>query len=177
MTDLLGEISPPAREALFSDCRTWRYRLAIRWRPGLESLACVMLNPSTADEIANDPTVERCERRARRLGFGGLIVLNLFAFRATDPADMKAAADPIGPENDAVIRDTLDCRPLRLPPPTVLVGWGAHGHFMGRAGHVFEMLREMGVEPVCLGTTADGQPRHPLYIRNDAALVPWSPSR
>lgn len=169
MSDLLTQ-----RDALFSDCRTWRYRLSLTWDPSRWPMFVLMLNPSTADEVANDPTVERCERRARRLDYGGLVVLNLFAYRATDPDDMKRAPDPVGPENDRIIRETLKPFP-DLPGREVLAGWGAHGGHLGRDRAVAALLAELGSRVMCLGTTAAGQPRHPLYLKNDAELRPWSP--
>ncbi|HRK24635.1 MAG TPA: DUF1643 domain-containing protein [Beijerinckiaceae bacterium] len=89
-------------EALYSPCGAYRYLLTRRWGEG-GLLLYVMLNPSTATEERNDPTIERCERRARMLRHGGLAVANLFGFRATYPADLRAAPDPVGPENDAVL--------------------------------------------------------------------------
>ena len=91
--------------AEFSDCEKFRYMLTRVWDSDGPRALFIMLNPSTADEIRNDPTVERCERRARALGFGAFRVCNIFAFRATDPKDMRAADDPVGPENDMAILD------------------------------------------------------------------------
>ena len=89
--------------AVYSDCERYRYALTRVWEPQGRRLSFVMLNPSTATEVQNDPTVERCERRARALGFGGFRVTNIFAWRDTDPRKMRAALDPIGPDNDAAI--------------------------------------------------------------------------
>ena len=89
--------------AVYSDCKRYRYALTRVWEPQGRRLSFVMLNPSTATEVQNDPTVERCERRARALGFGGFRVTNIFAWRDTDPRKMRAALDPIGPDNDAAI--------------------------------------------------------------------------
>ena len=89
--------------AVYSPCERYRYLLTRTWdRAGPKALF-VMLNPSTATELQNDPTVERCERRARALGFGAFRVTNIFAFRATDPRVMRADPDPVGPGNDAAI--------------------------------------------------------------------------
>ncbi|OZA02269.1 MAG: hypothetical protein B7Y02_16985, partial [Rhodobacterales bacterium 17-64-5] len=85
-----------ASEAVYSECERYRYLLARVWGPGAKVMF-VMLNPSTATEVQNDPTVERCERRARVLGFGAFCVTNIFAYRATDPKVMRAVADPVGP--------------------------------------------------------------------------------
>ena len=93
-------------EAVYSPCESYRYLLTRVWDAQGPKALFVMLNPSTATEAQNDPTVERCERRSRALGFGAFRVTNIFAFRATDPRVMRAQADPVGPENDAAIRDS-----------------------------------------------------------------------
>lgn len=150
-------------EALYSPCGAYRYLLTRRWGEG-GLLLYVMLNPSTATEERNDPTIERCERRARMLGHGGLAVANLFGFRATYPADLRAAPDPVGPENDAVLMQAAS------GAGTILCGWGTHGALMGRGPQVAARLRGTG-RPVChLGLTRDGHPRHPLYV--GYAVVP-----
>ena len=167
MTDLFT-----SRSCVFSPCRVYRYRLDIRWEEG-PLCNFIMLNPSTADEIANDPTVERCERRARKWGYAGLIVTNLFAFRATNPCVMKAAADPVGPENDRHIFNAA------YDAGMVLCGWGNHGCHGGRSKAVREMLREARIECFALTTCANGEPGHPLYVSYDvkpklmAGERPW----
>ncbi len=175
MADLLTDTG-----AQFSSCRGYRYRLWRRWDPTRVPLVMLMLNPSTADDVTNDPTVERCERRAKRLGHGSLEVLNIFAFRATEFADMKAATDPIGPENDAIIGQMFAAaalgRRLGMHPPTFCAGWGIHGAHLGRAARAAKMAEAAGVQLVCLGMTKEGQPRHPLYIANAAPFTPWPPS-
>lgn len=173
MSDLLTDTG-----ADFSPCRTWRYRLWRTWDAGRPPLVMLMLNPSTADEDNNDPTVERCERRARRIGAGGLVVLNIFAFRATVPDVMKAVDDPVGPGNDAAILNELAAvaaaRTAGRPTATICAGWGIHGAHRGRDREVSAMFVEAGVPLYCLGVTANGQPRHPLYIANAAEFQPWS---
>lgn len=149
--------------AVFSDCRRYRYLLTREWAPGLPSLCVIGLNPSTADETTDDPTIRRCIGFAKREGMGGLVMLNLFAWRATDPRDMKRALDPIGPANDAVIEAvTLD----RL----VLCAWGVHGAYRLRDAAVIARLAQLGRQTVSLGTTKAGQPKHPLYL---AAATPF----
>lgn len=146
-----------ASRAWYSACDLYRYRLERVWAPG-EMLAFVMLNPSTATEQSNDPTIERCERRARALGFGGLAVVNLFAFRATYPADLRQAADPEGPDNAAVVLDTARAAGM------VLCGWGTHGDLQQQGGRMADLLRGQGCALHHLGLTKGGQPRHPLYV-------------
>lgn len=117
-----------------------------------------MLNPSTADEMVNDPTVERCERRARAAGFGAVTILNLFAYRSTDPKALYTLDDPVGPLNDRVIEVMLEDASL------VICGWGQHGKLLDRGAQVLRLIRERGVIPHALKLTRDGQPGHPLYV-------------
>jgi len=154
------------RGAIFSPCQRYRYRLWRRWdeRP---TLVFLMLNPSTADVEHNDPTVERCERRARREGYGGVEVVNIFAWRDTDPALMKLADEPVGAENDAAIREAL------AAAGRVVCAWGCHGTHRGRDVEIRRILRECGVRPYVFGFTQGGQPRHPLFLSNSLELVPW----
>lgn len=156
MVDTLGE----QRDAVFSPCRTWRYRLSQIWDDGTAPLFWLMLNPSTADEFKNDPTVERCERRARMWGYGGSVVYNIFAYRATDPADMRASVDPIGPENDKWIEDLAkQSREIE-----VIAGWGEHGAHLERGKAVMDMFKAQNGRIHALKINASGHPAHPLYI-------------
>lgn len=146
-----------ASEAVYSDCETYRYALTRLWGPG-RRLAFVMLNPSTATEMQNDPTVERCERRARALGYGGFRVVNLFAYRATDPAQLRKVVDPVGPDNDATLTKAATWA------DTIICGWGMHGGLYERGAKIRTRLRASGKDLHHLGLTKDGQPRHPLYV-------------
>jgi hypothetical protein len=146
-----------ASEAVYSGCEAYRYSLTRVWGAG-PKLGFVLLNPSTATEVQNDPTVERCERRARALGFGAFRVVNIFAFRATDPQDMRAAADPIGAGNDAALLEALGWA------DQVVCGWGGHGAHLGRGAAVEALLRQAARPLFHLGLTKGGQPKHPLYI-------------
>jgi hypothetical protein len=131
-----------------------------------------MLNPSTANHEFNDPTIERCERRAKSLGFGSLIVWNLFAFRTSDPKHLKTASDPIGPENDAFISEAL--HEVKSKNGTVVVGWGMHGELRERAMTIINVARSFEILLYCLGKTQSGQPRHPLYVPYGQELLCWS---
>ena len=153
-------------EAVFSDCETYRYALTRQWSAG-PRLLWVMLNPSTASERLNDPTVERCERRARALGFGGFRVVNLFAFRATDPRNLKGAADPVGPENDASLTEGAEWSDV------VLCAWGGHGQLNDRAGCVTPLLQRSGKPLLHLGLTQTGHPKHPLYVAYGVQPTQW----
>ena len=154
--------------AVFSSCEKYRYRLWRHWeKNGKPTLAWILLNCSTATASANDPTVERCERRARMMGFGGVEVVNIFAYRATDPLVMKAQEDPIGPDNDRAILEAIaDCG-------MVICGWGTHGAHMNRGREVTSMLISKGVDLHCLTITEGGHPGHPLYVGYDVVPKPF----
>jgi hypothetical protein len=156
-----------ASVAVYSDCERYRYSLTRVWEPGDGHALFVMLNPSTATERQNDPTVERCERRARTLGFGAFTVLNIFAWRATDPREMRAAADPVGPDNDAAILASL------AQADRVICAWGTHGAHLGRGPAVERLLRSAGVRLWHLGLSKEGHPKHPLYIGYGVQPQPW----
>lgn len=156
-----------ASEAVYSDCERFRYVLTRLWAPAGKKVLFVMLNPSTATEVQNDPTVERCERRARALGFGGFRVANIFAFRATDPKVMRAERDPVGPDNDAAIDESC------VWADQVICAWGAHGSHLGRGIQLEARLRASGLPLFHLGLTKDGQPKHPLYVGYDVQPLLW----
>jgi hypothetical protein len=161
--------------ARFSECGTYRYALRRQWNEVNGDVAFVGLNPSTADEEKDDPTLRRCIGFAKRWGYGGVVMLNLFAYRATQPDAMWAAqvagADIVGPHNDAQIRLFVGAAQL------VVAAWGklAPGA-IGRAVNVLELLRGQGAPPVCLGVTKAGHPRHPLYVRTDTPPVAFTGS-
>ena len=153
------------RGAAISDCGQYRYSLTRKWEPGAYSLPIIMLNPSTADADIDDPTIRRCMSFARREGFGGIRVVNLFAFRATSPDDMMAAADPFGPGGAEHLEDVLSIAAQAGLP--VLAAWGTLGGYRQRDEAVKMSAKGWGTKLVCLGTTKDGHPRHPLYVRGD----------
>lgn len=152
--------------AAFSTCREFRYTLTRRWSDG-PTIAFIGLNPSTADEFQLDPTVKRCVTRADRLGFCRLVMLNLFAFRATDPKVMVQrqldGLDVIGPENDRTIREEAQAA------ETVVCAWGTLGPLAGRDRHVLRLLG--GIQLHCLGKSKGGHPKHPLYLPYSQGLV------
>ena len=108
-----------ASTALYSDCETYRYSLTRQWDGDAARIMFVMLNPSTATELRNDPTIERCERRARALQAGSFEITNLFAFRATDPRDLRRAAAPVGPDNDTVLMQAAARATKRATTPSL----------------------------------------------------------
>ncbi|MFK7752175.1 MAG: DUF1643 domain-containing protein [Sedimentitalea sp.] len=153
--------------AVYSDCERYRYSLTRIWDPAGTRALFVMLNPSTATEVQNDPTVERCERRARTLGFGAFQVTNIFAWRDTDPRAMRAAPEPVGPANDAAILDGAQWA------NQVIAAWGTHGEHLNRGPLVEKMLRDAGVAMFHVGLTKAGHPRHPLYVGYAEQPRPW----
>ncbi|MEL6102154.1 MAG: DUF1643 domain-containing protein [Pseudomonadota bacterium] len=153
--------------AVYSDCERYRYSLTRIWDPSGKRVNFVMLNPSTATEVQNDPTVERCERRARALGFGSFAVTNIFAWRETDPRLMRKATDPVGPENDAAILERANWA------DTVIAAWGTHGAHQDR-GPVVENLLRQNAHGLChLGLSKAGHPKHPLYLPYSQPALPW----
>jgi hypothetical protein len=156
------------RFATTSKCGRYRYALRrmLGGRPG--KTACfIMLNPSTADAEKDDPTIRKCLGFARRWGCGELVVVNLFAFRATRPRDLQAAADPVGRDNRRHVKSAVD----RARGGLVVCAWGTHGAWRGQDVTVLAWIRETGVELVCLGRSTAGYPRHPLYVPYAAELI------
>lgn len=139
---------------------------------GVGSGLFVMLNPSTADDSTDDPTIRRCASFARRFGWLSFRVVNLFAIRATDPKDLAdllaGGADIVGPDNDRTLHSALNSS------SQVVAAWGASGGELAKARAGVVRAANPGVEWWCLGTTKDGAPRHPLYVRGDAPLERWS---
>jgi hypothetical protein len=128
-----------------------------------------MLNPSTADAERDDPTIRRCGGFARAWGFGAMTVVNLFALRATDPARLRRARDPIGRDNDRHIAEAA------AGADALVLAWGIHGALRDRDRAVLALLSEL--RPSCLGLTRGGHPRHPLYLPRAAAPVPFRAER
>jgi hypothetical protein len=151
------------RSAIFCPCRTYRYSLSRVWNPNLPSVMFVGLNPSTADEQEDDPTVRRCVGFARKWKFGGLILVNLFAYRSTDPHGLLEADDPVGPGNDKHI--VASARAAER----VVLAWGTKGCLLDRDERVLSLLP--GAH--CLGVTKDGHPKHPLYLAGKTGLRPF----
>lgn len=155
--------------AELSACGRYRYELRRVWGEA-DRLACfLMLNPSTADASADDPTIRRCVGYAKAWRLGGIVVRNLFALRATDPAELAGHPDPIGPDND---------RWLTAPAlaAVTVAAWGTHGVLHGRDRHVRALLAAADVPLHHLGElTRDGHPRHPLYLPATAQLHPFPP--
>jgi len=134
----------------------YRYQLLRRFKPG-PLLLWIMLNPSKADAFSDDPTVRLCCAWGRMLGFFGVVIVNLYAWRSTDPQALLTASDPVGPENDRHIAAAL------ADHEAVMCAWGAHGD-LKRVAEVKAMIRAAGRGSRCLGITKSGAPRHPLRV-------------
>jgi hypothetical protein len=162
--DLAGGL---AAAVFDSPAREYRYLLTRIWDPAVKPAVFLMLNPSTADALEDDPTIRRCTSFARREGAGGLIVVNLFAFRSTDPRALLRHPDPVGRDNGRFIRQAVGMG------GTVVCAWGAAPVAGERGREVAMELGRRGVPLFCLGTTSLGEPRHPLYLPKGAVLEAW----
>ncbi len=151
--------------AVFSPDRIFRYVLTRQFgdKPG-RIVNFICLNPSTADETVNDPTVTRCIGFAKKWGFGTLVVTNVFALRSTDPKRVTEVRDPIGPGNDRWVGQAARNADL------VVCAWGTHAAYMRRQDQI---VRRLPGDLWCLGKTVQGFPRHPLYLKADTEVVPW----
>lgn len=156
MTDLIAELE---RTADISSCGLYRYRLGRTWDLAKPVVTYVMLNPSTADALKDDATIRSCMRLARSWDYGGICVVNLFAWRATEPKELAKADDPIGPRNNAAIREAA------ARSDFTICAWGAHKMAKGRVQNVLSLIRSEKQFAHCLGKTKAGSPKHPLYIK------------
>jgi hypothetical protein len=158
------------RNATLSPDRKYRYLLTRAWGEYGPSVTWIMLNPSTADAEIDDPTIRRCIAFSKRLGAAAMAVVNLFAYRATDPDELVevGGTDAIGPDNGGHVRAACD-----LGGP-IIAAWGALGKpLRGAADEIARFMRRENYSLKCLGKTKDGSPRHPLYVRADAPLIEW----
>ena len=159
-----------ARSTVFSPCRQYRYTL---WRDWTDILSgdrgyaqFIGLNPSTADETNDDPTVRRCIQFAKDFGCSALCMTNLFAWRATDPKMMLAARDPVGPENDHWLKL------IAGEAKVIIAAWGNDGRHLSRSKAVKEMLAPCGLQ--CLKVNVKtGEPSHPLYLPASLRPIPF----
>lgn len=153
-------------DAELSECGEYRYRLSRIWDGAKRPLTFIMLNPSTADAEVDDPTIRRCMSFAEREKAGGIVVVNLYGYRATRPLDLFQATDPIGAGNDRALK-----RAAR-EAKSIVCAWGANAP-LNRVAYVRVLLDRHQL--FCLGTTALGAPRHPLYLRRDQPLLRYNP--
>lgn len=157
------------KTATISRCGKFRYTLGRRWAEGQRLLAYVMFNPSTADAEDDDATIRRCIRFAQAHGFDALEVVNLFAYRARDPKDLRNAGYLVGPENDAHIQHIASIA------EEVCVAWGALAADLARPQVVLPQLRMVGTPISCLRITRSGHPQHPLMLASSCKLQPFTP--
>lgn len=158
------------KNACISACGDFRYQLERRWGEGAP-LLFIMLNPSTADSNFDDPTIRRCRHFALAHRFNAIEVVNLFAFRATEPIELSRAGYPVGQANDFYLDAAI------ADAGSVCVAWGAHGGSVPverRVQEVMPMLFRRQVQPLCLNITRGGHPSHPLMLRNDCRLRPFT---
>ena len=157
--------------ALFSPCEKYRYRLWRRWDFSLSRACWIMLNPSTADAMKDDQTIRKCVEFTKRFGYGGIEVVNLFAWRATKPAALKRVSDPIGPSNDAAIKNAADG--VNRGGGIVICAWGRHFGKSKRRLRVLDILEEIGADPWVLQFNKDATPAHPLMLPYSSQLTEW----
>ncbi len=179
MTDCISRTTE-FRTAVFSkDCK-YRYYLTRTWDPKRSPVIFMMCNPSKATAEEDDPTICRCKEYARKWGYGGLIVVNLFAFRSPDPKTLRTADDPVGPENkeswDKAIHEARQDAVSREGPgyeSPIICGWGVHGGYMNRDKAALGWLGRQPARLLALGVTEKKFPRHPLRLRKDAKRTPY----
>lgn len=158
--------------AILSDCGNYRYLLWRIWNDGLPVVVWVMLNPSTADADKDDPTIRRCVSFAKLWGAGGIIVVNLFGFRATDPRQLPGGAIAVAPADEPDKNWSIIVAACQghipdgsYPVLARVAAWGAHGRALSQGRAVTRQLAALGLPLECLGTTLSGSPRHPLYVK------------
>lgn len=154
--------------AIISSCTTYRYRLEREWSKGKRTVCFIMLNPSTADATVDDPTIRRCIGFGKSWGFDRLVVVNLFALRATMPSELRKYMDPIGPHNNGYIIKAVRSAEL------IACAWGAHPFARERAAFVRILLGSYSL--YCLDMTKSGAPKHPLYATGGLQPSLWKPS-
>ena len=151
--------------AVFSDCRKYRYALWRIWNEDMPIAMIIGLNPLTADQTKNDPTITRCINFSRSWGYGGVCVTNLFGFRATAPTELKAHHDPIGKGNDAWVHE------MAKGAAITVAAWGNHGKFLKRSLELLPSLEQLH----CIEMNKSGEPAHPLYLKAELKPVPMIP--
>lgn len=159
------------RIAYISTCTKFRYLLRHRLQGYGKPFMLCMLNPSTADSVQDDPTIRRCLGFARREEAQALLVVNIYALRATSPNELRNVIDPVGPENNRVLREFA--RQAAHADAPIVCAWGSNVPHIERARQVIQTFHAAGAAMVCFGKNKGGSPKHPLYLRSDAPLVPF----
>jgi hypothetical protein len=172
----------------FSPCRKYRYTLWREWHKDTLNLSAddeartihqfvqfIGLNPSTADEVQDDPTVRRCIQFAKDWGYGAMCMTNIFAFRATDPTNMKAEVSPVAELDLRHLQNENDTWLQRISRSAGLIicAWGRHGNHLKRHERVLDLLSDRKLH--CLSVNADGTPAHPLYLPSILKPIPFPP--
>ncbi len=152
------------RTALFDATGRYRYRLGRRWQSSGGQVTFIMLNPSRANALADDPTLRACIQFAQRWQYSSLTVVNLFGYCTPHPTELKAASDPIGPENDGYVIKAVE------QAEQVVLAWGNWGGFGGRDRAILSLLKHHSQKLSYLQLNRSGHPRHPLYIKRDTPL-------
>lgn len=149
-----------ASGAIFDNSQKYRYLLWRSWNSDAPRITFIMLNPSTANEFENDPTIRRCINFAKHWGFGSLGVVNLFAYRATNPNEIYDVTEPVGEENDTYLLQELKQTEL------VILAWGTKGAYLNRDKEVLQLLSSFDL--YAIDVSKEGHPKHPLYLRADS---------
>lgn len=173
----INKLTDMGSSAIISPCEKYRYHLTRCWDQAKHPMVFIMLNPSTADHMQDDPTIRKCIGFAKQYGCGSIEVFNLFAYRATKPSDLKQAGWDVGPRNDSIIFTRLHSLTQRWGRQTVTLAWGAHAR--GRPQRVVELLfklRENGYAMQTLKLLDDGTPAHPLMLPYSSTLAPYKGS-
>lgn len=150
--------------AIFSECRKYRYALCRTWDESGDLVLFIGLNPSRADETHDDPTIRRCINFAKDWGFGGICIVNLFAFCSNDPKALFMAKDPIGPENDSILKKYIS------KFDQIIIVWGNHGQYLKRNENILKLIKK----PSCLKINKNGAPSHPLYLKATLKPIPYT---
>lgn len=152
------------KKAILSEDRKYRYILSRIWDEAKPTVLFIGLNPSTADETTDDPTIRRCINFAKSWGYGGILVANLFAFRSTNPQRLYTEQDPVGSANDFYIKEYSDKSKLTI------ACWGNHGNFINRSEEVCKLVNSL----YCLDINKSGEPKHPLYVKHNITPKPYT---
>ncbi|OPX46369.1 hypothetical protein CLHUN_01850 [Ruminiclostridium hungatei] len=153
--------------AIIDETGKYRYLLWRIWDETKPLAVFIMLNPSTADAEEDDPTIRRCMNYARSWGYGGIKVVNLFAYRATNPKELTKVIDPVGPENHGHVIKAINGAEI------VIAAWGTKGNYMSMQSSIIQLLKTTP-KLHYLGITKDGYPKHPLYLKADLKPVKWA---
>ncbi len=164
----MPDLTEAQTDAEISPCGKYRYTLWRQWEKCYRYCLFIMLNPSTADASQDDPTIRRCIGFAKSWDYGALAVVNLFAYRATKPSELRTVADPVGPDNDARLKVYIRDADM------VIAAWGANPAVTQERVSV---VTELNYRLFCLGKTQAGHPKHPLFISRDTKLETFYTAR